>query len=638
MESVSGAWRVMEIFRGNALIDHNRGCQFRRASLLMIHFYVISNWRTLVPSVRDNSLGYYFNPFEEGTNYEKTARKQTFNAHVEKMHKSIRSGTIRIVGGKGQLNSPDPQTLSKSSADQGPSSQTYLFMAKSTTETSIPRSSGGGDDLIAKMLSLSSFSGQQDHPPTSTSLVQSTVESQQTVPRTPILPLSRNVSPRTLLPPISSHDPEIPKITESPTTSNNSLTPALPLKHLFINSSVVDLSLDEQISGFEELYTALPSHLTALKEKKRELEIKMKIAEMERDLREREEETQNLRKKMMELIGQLQGRESVVSDLQTPPLQSEAPIESNVSSLPPSEALGRESEDRKSETSMSIDSPVPAEAQRKHVEILPPPQDTSMHVDTPSSTETSKLKQESPGETETEKKDTPSSNKKLDSACTENTVLRDSSLSTNKSISAPSTIKPIPRPPKLYSKATRVPSHKDNKILGSGTSLFDHTSDDEPLQPTPRRVSVKTYNSIDVNEPCAILTNSFPSWSQYSVCLDKDGNVELLNNDRREPVPNGVVFGNRWTFSCAINGAWIGPGELVLLHDQSKSAGIVQMCVMKWPDYPKPKEGKMVEIRQISRQHQVPVNMTTITSLSSSGNGLSRRFATGGIIFCYGMS
>ena len=69
------------------------------------------------------------------------------------------------------------------------------------------------------------------------------------------------------------------------------------------------------------------------------------------------------------------------------------------------------------------------------------------------------------------------------------------------------------------------------------------------------------------NPATVLLTNTYDEWSNFCVALGSDGNIDILDSRLHDSAKGKAkVWKSEYTASFAINGAWIGPGELALVH------------------------------------------------------------------------
>jgi hypothetical protein len=124
-----------------------------------------------------------------------------------------------------------------------------------------------------------------------------------------------------------------------------------------------------------------------------------------------------------------------------------------------------------------------------------------------------------------------------------------------------------------------------------------------------------------------ILTSTYGEWSNYFVCLGGDGDLSLLDNRTHEAVKPALVriWARDYTASSAINGAWIGPGKLALVHKEaSRNRGDTQVTVVEYSDLEMSRKPRFMHLHQVPRVRKI----TSIASLSAIGR--KSRFVTGG--------
>ena len=74
------------------------------------------------------------------------------------------------------------------------------------------------------------------------------------------------------------------------------------------------------------------------------------------------------------------------------------------------------------------------------------------------------------------------------------------------------------------------------------------------------------------NPATVLLTNTYDEWSNFCVALGSDGNIDILDSRLHDSAKGKArVSRNEYTTSFAINGEWIGPGELALVHKSPRA-------------------------------------------------------------------
>jgi len=123
---------------------------------------------------------------------------------------------------------------------------------------------------------------------------------------------------------------------------------------------------------------------------------------------------------------------------------------------------------------------------------------------------------------------------------------------------------------------------------GSGKRSRDPNSPLRPAPPKrPRAEQLKPHIHIkELSWPATVLlTNPYSDWSQYCVCLGYDGNIFLLSNKTHAPMSNGTVFREDYTAIAAVNGAWISPGTLAIVHkDSRRNRDFTQISLINYFD------------------------------------------------------
>ena len=149
--------------------------------------------------------------------------------------------------------------------------------------------------------------------------------------------------------------------------------------------------------------------------------------------------------------------------------------------------------------------------------------------------------------------------------------------------------------------------------------------------PRPTR-GVVSSEYLNVSAPARVLLlNQFPGWSDYFVALGRDGHIELLDSKAHGRFDVPVLWDSDYTSSSAVNGAWIGPGELALLHLNSRLLPRTinkQVTLVKYSQrtghWTKPKVTQLNSL-----PHSPNVKTTALEPLWEGRDG-KRVFATGG--------
>jgi hypothetical protein len=125
-----------------------------------------------------------------------------------------------------------------------------------------------------------------------------------------------------------------------------------------------------------------------------------------------------------------------------------------------------------------------------------------------------------------------------------------------------------------------------------------------------------------------LLTNSYDQWSNYCLCLGLEGDLNLLDNRTHAEVKPGLIrlWANEYTASAAVNGTWIGPGSLALLHRYpQKNRDATQVSIITYSDLDMSRKPRVTDLRDTPHTGKI----TAITPMWSR-NGI-RTFATGGM-------
>lgn len=159
---------------------------------------------------------------------------------------------------------------------------------------------------------------------------------------------------------------------------------------------------------------------------------------------------------------------------------------------------------------------------------------------------------------------------------------------------------------------------------------------------TPRRSAPDTDRSLtkkqvvlpiaykDVSPPAThLLTNSYRDWSDFCVALGADGNIDLINSKfHRSADPKTFIWQEQYTSSCAINGAWIGPGELALVDkDSRRNRNKSPITLIKYTDPQLSARPQVIPLRD--SPHSLHTKVTAIAPLWIKND--KKTFATGGM-------
>ena len=188
-----------------------------------------------------------------------------------------------------------------------------------------------------------------------------------------------------------------------------------------------------------------------------------------------------------------------------------------------------------------------------------------------------------------------------------------------------------------------IPSrHEESSVIDDG-SMSPETSPTSPsvsrgrtMQPAPMNLSqpqtgIKgtiAYHGLS-NPATVLLTNTFDEWSNFCVGLGSDGIIDLLDTRKHGTAgARAMVWNHQYTASCAINGAWIGPGELALVDkDVRRNREGAQITLVKYMDTQFSTRPQITPLRK--SPHLDRSRITAITPLWIKDE--RRSFATGGI-------
>ena len=176
----------------------------------------------------------------------------------------------------------------------------------------------------------------------------------------------------------------------------------------------------------------------------------------------------------------------------------------------------------------------------------------------------------------------------------------------------------------------------DDESMSPETSPISSTFRGFPTRPTPRNLS-QLQNGITgpiayhgLSGPATVLlTNTYDEWSNFCVGLGSDGNIDLLDTRIHGSAnPRAMVWNHQYTGSCAINGAWISPGELALVDKNCRrNREGAQITLVKYMDTQFSTRPQIIPLRK--SLHSNTSKITAITPLWIKDE--RRLFATGGI-------
>jgi hypothetical protein len=133
----------------------------------------------------------------------------------------------------------------------------------------------------------------------------------------------------------------------------------------------------------------------------------------------------------------------------------------------------------------------------------------------------------------------------------------------------------------------------------------------------------------NVSMPATVLlANSYEGWSNFCVALGNDGNIDLLDSRTHKPLPRSRILKDIYTATSAINGTWLSPGELALVHrDPRINRDGTQITLVKYMDL---QMSILPTSSQLKRSpHSRESKITAITALWTKSDG-GRSFATAG--------
>ena len=201
---------------------------------------------------------------------------------------------------------------------------------------------------------------------------------------------------------------------------------------------------------------------------------------------------------------------------------------------------------------------------------------------------------------------------------------------------------PAQRAPSLPSLEERISHAVDNPFNHDSMIIdFSHISNpflgEKTFRTPPRGPALLMHDqknphairpTHELSPPATVLlTNTYDEWSNFCVGLGGDGNIDLVDSRLHGRAKPPIVWSNEYTMSSAINGAWISPGELALVHkDARKNDDKCQISLIK---YAEPQSSRKPEIINLTRSpHAFKNKITAIAPLWVTAG--RRTFATGG--------
>ena len=169
-------------------------------------------------------------------------------------------------------------------------------------------------------------------------------------------------------------------------------------------------------------------------------------------------------------------------------------------------------------------------------------------------------------------------------------------------------------------------SHISNPFLGE--KLF-RTPPRGPALLSFKQEHPQTHRpTYGVSTPATVLlTNSYDEWSNFCVGLGANGNIDLVDSRLHGRSNAPIVWSNEYTSSCAINGAWISPGELALVHkDARRNQDKCWITLVKYAETQLSSKPEIINLRQ--SPHPLKNKITAIAPLWVTAG--RRTFATGG--------
>jgi hypothetical protein len=169
-------------------------------------------------------------------------------------------------------------------------------------------------------------------------------------------------------------------------------------------------------------------------------------------------------------------------------------------------------------------------------------------------------------------------------------------------------------------------SHISNPFLGEKTL---RTPPRGPALLISKQENSQTHRPTHgLSTPATVLlTNSYDEWSNFCVGLGGDGKIDLVDSRLHGRAKAPIVWSNEYTASCAINGAWISPGELALVHkDARRNDDRCQITLIKYAETQSSTKPAIINLTR--SPHPLRNKITAIAPLWVIAG--RRTFATGG--------
>jgi hypothetical protein len=183
----------------------------------------------------------------------------------------------------------------------------------------------------------------------------------------------------------------------------------------------------------------------------------------------------------------------------------------------------------------------------------------------------------------------------------------------------------------LFDKRSATPNtlRLGNHTIGGNSALRRISSGFDQVSTRMQNASPVAYH--DYSTTTTILaTNSYCNWSNFCVSLSADGDLDLIDSKvHRSANPSTFIWQDQYTASCAMNGAWIGPGELALIDKEPRrNRNKTQITVVKYGDPQLSTRPQIIPQRDCP--HSLLSKITAIAPLWIKNE--KKTFATGGTI------
>jgi hypothetical protein len=185
------------------------------------------------------------------------------------------------------------------------------------------------------------------------------------------------------------------------------------------------------------------------------------------------------------------------------------------------------------------------------------------------------------------------------------------------------------------------PSKRSSETVSNNIPDIDRSPPKRPRGDYTQRVNLTSKTAtFNVIQPAnVLLTNSYPEWSNYSLVVGSASSrqgLELVDNTMHRSVQFGVMSSKEFlppgNTLRPVNGAWISPGGVAVLHGKGEAnRNRSQVSIIDYPDINSVK-GKPIVTHLHARPHRELISVIVPLWVNNVG---CRAFATGGI--CSGL-